>query len=56
MNSPTRKKIKRMKQEYKPLITEELSKEDIDDVKELIRTTLTRLFYTLYVKKNFWEK
>ena len=34
------------------ILKEELSKDDIDEVKALIRVQLVKLFYTLYVKKN----
>lgn len=42
-------------QEYN-ILTETLTKEDVDEIKGLIRTTLTKLFYTLYVKKAFWKE
>jgi hypothetical protein len=37
------------------LITEELSRDEIQEVKDLIRVQMTKLFYTLYVKKTFWK-
>jgi len=42
--------------EYKLLLKEELTKEDVKIIKELIANQLIKLFYTLYVKKNFWDK
>lgn len=36
------------------LLLEELSKSDIEEIKALIRVSLIKLFYTLYVKKNTW--
>ena len=40
----------------KVLIKEELSAKDIQEIKNMINTQLKKLFYTLYVKKMFWEK
>lgn len=40
--------------ENKKLLIEELSKEDVQEVKELIKIQLTKLFYTLYIKKNLY--
>jgi len=40
--------------ENKKLLLEELSKDDVTEIKALIRIQLTKLFYTLYVKKNMW--
>jgi len=40
----------------KELIKEELSSKDIREIKAMINTQLTKLFYTLYVKKMFWDK
>ncbi len=40
----------------KRLITEELSAKDIKEIKDMINVQLKKLFYTLYVKKMFWEK
>ena len=37
------------------VIEEELTSDDIKEVKELIANQLIKLFYTLYVKKNFWK-
>ena len=36
------------------ILKEELSKEDVQEIKALIRVQLVKLFYTLYVKKNIW--
>lgn len=44
------------KDTYKLLIKEELDKEEIKQVKQLIEKQLIRLFYQLYVKKTFWSK
>jgi hypothetical protein len=40
----------------KVLINEELSAQDIKEIKEMINNQLKKLFYTLYVKKMFWDK
>lgn len=40
----------------KILLKEELEKDEIKQVKELIEKQLVRLFYQLYVKKTFWSK
>ena len=40
----------------KKLIKEELNAKDIKEIKAMINTQLTKLFYTLYVKKMFWDK
>ena len=40
----------------KKIIKEELTNNDIKTVKELIKTALYKLFYTLYVKKKFWSE
>lgn len=46
-------KRNRMKKE---LIKEELTSRDIKEIKAMINTQLTKLFYNLYVKKMFWDK
>ena len=38
------------------LIKEELNAQDIKEIKDMINQQLKKLFYTLYVKKMFWEK
>lgn len=38
----------------KMIVTEELSKVEKDQVKDLIRSALLQLFYTLYTRKSFW--
>ena len=38
------------------LIKEELTSKDIKEIKDMINNQLKKLFYTLYVKKMFWEK
>ena len=40
----------------KVLIKEELDAKDIKEIKAMINAQLTKLFYTLYVKKMFWDK
>lgn len=40
----------------KQLIKEELTAQDIKEIKSMINVQLQKLFYTLYVKKMFWEK
>jgi hypothetical protein len=40
----------------KVLIKEELTSQDIKEIKDMINTQLKKLFYTLYFKKMFWEK
>ena len=40
----------------KVLIKEELTAQDIKEIKDMINNQLKKLFYTLYVKKMFWEK
>ena len=40
----------------KILIKEELTAQDIKEIKDMINNQLKKLFYTLYVKKMFWEK
>lgn len=37
------------------IVTEELSREDKAKIKDMIRASLLQLFYTLYIKKNFWS-
>ncbi len=37
------------------MIKEELTKDEILEIKAMINTQLTKLFYRLYVKKMFWE-
>lgn len=39
----------------KSVIKEELTKDEILEIKEMINTQLTKLFYKLYVKKMFWD-
>lgn len=39
--------------EHKVRIDEDLSAKDVAEIKELVRTMLQKLFYTLYVKKMF---
>lgn len=39
--------------EHKNIITEELDKKDIAEINEMIKNALTKLFYTLYIKKHF---
>ena len=38
------------------LIKEELTKQDERKIKQMITDQLLSLFYTLYVKKSFWDK
>ena len=38
------------------LIKEDLNAKDIKEIKDLINGQLRKLFYTLYVKKMFYEK
>ena len=40
----------------KRVIKEELSAQDIKEIKNMINVQLQKLFYTLYVKKMFWDK
>ena len=42
--------------ESKVLIKEELTAQDIKEIRAMINNQLKKLFYTLYVKKMFWEK
>jgi len=42
--------------ESRVLINEELTSQDIKEIKDMINQQLKKLFYTLYVKKMFWEK
>ena len=37
-------------------INEELSKDDIDRVREIIRNELAQIFFDLYRKKSVWSK
>ncbi len=37
-------------------INEELSRDDIDRVREIIRNELAQIFFDLYRKKNVWSK
>ena len=39
----------------KKLVTEELDAKDIKTIKDIIAVQLTKLFYTLYVKKSIWS-
>lgn len=41
--------------ENKELLIEELTKDDIQEIKDLINKQLTKLFYKLYVKKQMWQ-
>lgn len=36
------------------VLNEDLSKEDVTEIKALIRIQLVKLFYTLYVKRTIW--
>ena len=47
---------KRTMDKSKVLIKEDLSSNDIKEIKDMINQQLKKLFYTLYVKKMFWEK
>ena len=38
----------------KLILNEELDSKDIKEIKEMIKSQLIKLFYTLYVKKNFY--
>jgi len=37
------------------IVTEELSREDKNKIKDMIRSALLNLFYKLYIKKSFWK-
>ena len=37
-------------------INEELSRDDIDRVREIIRSELAQIFFDLYRKKSVWSK
>lgn len=37
------------------VVTEELSREEKNQVKDMIRAQLLNLFYKLYIKKSFWK-
>jgi hypothetical protein len=37
------------------MITEELTADDIKEIRDMINVQLKKLFYTLYVKKMFWD-
>ncbi len=37
-------------------INEELSKDDLDKVREIIRNELAQIFFDLYRKKSVWSK
>ena len=37
------------------ILNEELTREDTEAIKSMIKAQLLSLFYKLYVKKNFWS-
>ncbi len=37
-------------------INEELSSDDLDEVRKIIRSELAQIFFELYRKKNVWSK
>lgn len=39
----------------KMLVQEELSRDDKNKIKDMIRSALLQLFYTLYTRKQFWS-
>ncbi len=37
-------------------INEELSKEDVDEIRKVIRSEIAQIFFELYRKKSVWSK
>ncbi len=37
-------------------INEEISKDDLDEIRKLIRSEIAQIFFELYRKKSVWSK